>query len=733
MDAGFEVWVDWRRARLAGAPWDADLMRRWALSPDEVWEGDPAEANRYFAKILGKTLVVRGHNPVSAPKEAAPEADLAPASGPQLTAMKRVRVIFLGPGYAGKTSVIRTLHGEPVVEGREPMTPGVAIRESVHKDGAVDRADPPTGDVKVHYWDFGGQVMLHATHQFFLRSNCVYVLVLDGRAETRADEEAEYWLNQVDAHAAGAPVLIVGNKADRAAYNLDMGGLRRKFLNVVGFFPFSATGATAKHRPEFEIFQRALATEIAAETARSFLFDAAEEAVVDAVRDHAKANALLSPADFSAICDRADLPEDQRQSYLTQLDRLGVVIHFPKLDRLNQYILNPRWLTNGVYSVLCSDQAKHKGGRITLGDVRAVLAAAPAKDEEGGRLGYEGKADLVFDAMCGFEIAYPLPEVRDAIVLPALLPATRPEAAPDWVDGIQFRFRFTGFLPRHLISALIVRHHGAIARTAAGEELVWQNGAVFQSVGGFEAEAMAEAAYGERVLTIAARGPDANAYLRHLSQTVRATLDKLDRLEAHEELLLTPAMREPPGDPLDGLRSAPDWGDYDTVIGAQRDGEPTVRFGRHLYSVARCLTGTPNPAALRHQPVFLSYSRKDSALAEALAADLRARGIGVWIDNKLRGEPDFDAVLRAAIDGATVVLALWSPNAVRSRWVKGEASRASEKLMSLRTGDLDPSSLPIPIGQDDMIEVERRAEIVEALAGRGVAGVAGVAWGGGGA
>jgi hypothetical protein len=48
------------------------------------------------------------------------------------------------------------------------------------------------------------------------------VIVLDGRAERNANEEAEYWLEHVRAFGEGAPVMLVGNKIDQAAVNLDL-------------------------------------------------------------------------------------------------------------------------------------------------------------------------------------------------------------------------------------------------------------------------------------------------------------------------------------------------------------------------------------------------------------------------------------------------------------------------------------------------------------------------------
>jgi len=79
-------------------------------------------------------------------------------------------------------------------------------------------------------------VIAHATHQFFLRSGCLYVLVMDSRAEINATEQAQYWLEHVKAFAGSAPVILVGNKADKVRINPDVESLKERYPNIVGFY-----------------------------------------------------------------------------------------------------------------------------------------------------------------------------------------------------------------------------------------------------------------------------------------------------------------------------------------------------------------------------------------------------------------------------------------------------------------------------------------------------------------
>jgi signal recognition particle receptor subunit beta len=225
-NAGFEYWVDWYEARLRGEPvpeWEA--IQGQILLPEEVLAQGSGRINAYLLDLR---------------------------AGIATPPLNRVRAIFIGPGGAGKTSLIRALHGEPV-DPQVDHTPGIEIRESRFVAAEADQgryqaapADSP--DLVVHFWDFGGQVMYHATHQFFLRSNCVYMVVLDGRKAEGGGGDADFWLEHVSAVASEAQVLMVCNKVDQGPPERDPKRLREKYPNIRpgGFFSLSCTGLAEK-------------------------------------------------------------------------------------------------------------------------------------------------------------------------------------------------------------------------------------------------------------------------------------------------------------------------------------------------------------------------------------------------------------------------------------------------------------------------------------------------------
>src|SRR5262249_34237911 len=84
-------------------------------------------------------------------------------------------------------------------------------------------------DLQVNIWDFGGQEIYHATHQFFLTRRSLYLLVSDDRKE---DTDFDYWLNVVQLLSGGSPVLIVQNEKQDRWRDINAGSLRARFANL---------------------------------------------------------------------------------------------------------------------------------------------------------------------------------------------------------------------------------------------------------------------------------------------------------------------------------------------------------------------------------------------------------------------------------------------------------------------------------------------------------------------
>jgi len=94
--------------------------------------------------------------------------------------------------------------------------------------------------------------------------------------------------------------------------------------------------------------------------------------------------------------------------------------------------------------------------------------------------------------------------------------------------------------------------------------------------------------------------------------------------------------------------------------------------------------------------VFVSYARTDKALVAPVIAAIEAKGWSVWWDPDIAPGQEFDDQIDTELQAATVVLVVWTPTSVASRWVRGEARDAAERsvLVPVR---FEGARLPIDV------------------------------------
>ena len=95
--------------------------------------------------------------------------------------------------------------------------------------------------------------------------------------------------------------------------------------------------------------------------------------------------------------------------------------------------------------------------------------------------------------------------------------------------------------------------------------------------------------------------------------------------------------------------------------------------------------------------IFISYARLDVEFAKRVNADLRYRNLTTWIDELgIRGGDDWPERIALAIEQCTAVLAILSPSAFQSKWVRRELEFADKRGKSIipivfQTHELPPT------------------------------------------
>ena len=288
--------------------------------------------------------------------------------------LNEVKVILVGQGSVGKTSLVKKIVYD-TFNKREAKTPGIYINKEWGVDGKR-----PGQRVQVNFWDFGGQEIMHATHQFFLTKRTIYLLVLDAR-KGENESNIHYWLKIIRSYGGDSPVLVVTNKCDAHALDLNETRLKKDYPNIKGFLRTSCRKGTG-----IDALKAAIGKQI---RAMDYIFDPVPSAYFDVKAKLEKLAGKESYIDirkYYALCHEHDITEREEQDILLRfLHDLGSVLSFN--DPESPYalremsVLQPEWVTKGVYRILNNKPLKTRGGVLRKADLPGILRGpqAPAK------------------------------------------------------------------------------------------------------------------------------------------------------------------------------------------------------------------------------------------------------------------------------------------------------------------------------------------------------------------
>jgi len=136
--------------------------------------------------------------------------------------LNEAKLILIGQGSVGKTSLIKKLVHN-CYNPNEQQTDGLNVEPW--------EIQVNSKDIRLNVWDFGGQEIYHATHQFFLTKCSLYLLVCNCRT-SEAENRIEYWLKLIKIFGDQSPVIIVGNKKDEQPFDINRKVLREKYPNI---------------------------------------------------------------------------------------------------------------------------------------------------------------------------------------------------------------------------------------------------------------------------------------------------------------------------------------------------------------------------------------------------------------------------------------------------------------------------------------------------------------------
>lgn len=440
-----------------------------ALNQLFLWENKLKTISPEITQLTKlKTLILDGNPDLPIPPEIVAQGKNAQAildylrqqQAETARPLNEAKLILVGQGGVGKTSLVRRLIGRGF-NAAENQTEGINI-----ENWSLDVNRPAQGIVPValNIWDFGGQEIMHATHQFFLTKRSLYLLVLDAR-QGEDEGRVEYWLALINSFAPNAPILIVINKSDQHHLDINRRGLQEKYPAIQGFIRTSARDNDGIGT---------LKTEIAAILAEMDHVDSAFPASWMQVKQALVAmqkekRHFLPYEEYEQLCRHNGVADESSQTTLVRfLHDLGIVLNFTDDDRVRDTsVLNPNWVTTGIYTLLNHKALQQEYGLLPRNQVRRLLPDADYPSQQ---------RRFLLDMMLKFELAFALPDGKTLLV-PDLISKEQPAFEWNDADALHFAYQYR-VLPRSILHRFMVRQHQRI-----DPDIRWRTGVMLYADG----------------------------------------------------------------------------------------------------------------------------------------------------------------------------------------------------------------------------------------------------------
>lgn len=386
--------------------------------------------------------------------------DFLSASKEGMDYLYEAKIVIVGAGGAGKTTLVRKLknpdHPVPDKSENDKRTEGILIEQYAFKNRL--KSDSSERSMVAHIWDFGGQLLYYTTHQLFLTEDTLYILLNDNR---KNDTDFYYWLNIVTLRAGeNCPILTVFNAKEGAQRTISLEnkifdpfkGLIRKPMDV----DFATNDA--QWEGLIETIQTEFCKLDVLGTKLPINWVKVRKALQQIPSDY------ITKDQFREICTKNNVnDESQMESLLGAFHRLGIVLHFSKINTWleNLVILNSKWCTDAVYKALDKEFIQQQHGRFTEDRLSQIWS------EER----YRGRERDLLDIMIRFNLCYRVDGKQDAYIAPQLLDL-KAKYFPDFPtqNVLRYRYRYT-FMPSGIVTHFIARMSRHIH-----DNYVWRDG-----------------------------------------------------------------------------------------------------------------------------------------------------------------------------------------------------------------------------------------------------------------
>nr|MBA3241003.1 TIR domain-containing protein [Acidobacteriota bacterium] len=382
----------------------------------------------------------------------------------------------------------------------------------------------------------------------------------------------------------------------------------------------------------------------------------------------------LSFDDYRKECANLGEEDPKAQELLAfYLHSLGIALNYKDDPRLKDtHVLNPHWVTKGIYKILNANRLEKQKGEISPGDLPAMLDKQEYPVEMHG---------FLLELMKKFELCFSLSGKEGVYLIPELLDKQQPPGASEFdaAECLNFQYHYP-VLPEGLLPRFIVRTH-----VLSDDMPRWRTGVFLKLEDNL---ALVKADAQERRVFINIKGPVAGR--RRLLSIIRENFDHMHGDIRHLKPVEIVPLPQQPGASVpyadllawekSGMRKFPMIVDGNVV---ELDVQQLLN-GVELEAERASASGRIDTERKRAARIFVSYSHKDERFLNELKVHLsplrRLKLIETWDDREIRAGEDFGEKINENLERADIIILLVSSDFIASEYCyEKEMARAFER------------------------------------------------------
>lgn len=272
---------------------------------------------------------------------------------------KTVKLQIIGNGNAGKSSIIEALKNGSC-QKQFKSTHGIVIDELIYK--------LETDEIIFNVWDFGGQEIYHGTHNLFIASQSIHVLVADDESEQLAHERKkipdrdnpeeevlhqplQHYINLSRRRSPRSTRVIVKNKVDdeKTETNTSLYSISKQ--NNIDFLNISATkGAGIDELRKILAKKRNDVLEFKMPMPSSWL-DVRQYLINNLSKPELVRTRLINLETFDEICKLHKVSDYSKKALLAFLHHQGIIYQHEELLK-DVIITDQKWALDAIYKPL---------------------------------------------------------------------------------------------------------------------------------------------------------------------------------------------------------------------------------------------------------------------------------------------------------------------------------------------------------------------------------------------